>query len=173
MQGWIAISKTTIIFRVLNPFMIRHKLLLPLLFLSITCCAQLSGKVVKVADGDTFTMLVKGKKQIKVRLYGIDCPERKQDFGQVAKKFLSDKIFDKTVSVKKIRTDRYGRTIGIVTIDDQNINEALLSSGLAWHYKAYDNNEDWAQLEKKARDEKKGLWSRKDSMEPWLFRKSK
>lgn len=131
---------------------------------------QLEGKVVKVADGDTFTMLV-NKEQIKIRLHGIDCPEKSQDFGNVAKTFLSDMVAGKLVKVKKMDTDRYGRTIGMVFIEGKNVNEELLRAGLAWHYKYYDKNPEWDKLEEDARVAKSGLWSMADPVAPWEWRK--
>lgn len=115
-------------------------------------------------------MLVNNE-QIKIRLHGIDCPEKSQDFGNVAKEFLSTLVFGKTVSVKKLDTDRYGRTIGMVLIDSVNVNEELLKAGLAWHYKYYDKSLLWAKLEETARKEKKGLWSMPNPIPPWDFRK--
>jgi micrococcal nuclease len=135
--------------------------------------AQLTGKVVKIADGDTFTMLVKGNKQVKVRLHGIDCPEKNQDFGNLAKKFLSDAIYGKTVTVRKMGTDRYGRTVGNVTIGNIIINEELLKDGLAWYYTQYGDDPYWAKLEYTARLQKKGLWIISNPIPPWVYRKSK
>jgi micrococcal nuclease len=74
------------------------------LFLPLTCSSQLVGKVISIADGDTFTILV-GNEQIKIRLHGIDCPEKAQDFGNVAKQFLSDNLFGKIGGVKQMDTD--------------------------------------------------------------------
>lgn len=132
----------------------------------------LTGTVINVADGDTFTMLVNNEK-IKIRLYGIDCPERKQDFYSVAKTFLTDLVKGETVSIEEIDTDRYGRVVGIVTVDGVNVNEALLQAGLAWHYKTYDDNPAWAQLEQQARQAKKGLWSIPNPIPPWEWRRNK
>lgn len=150
---------------------IKSKLLL-LSFVFIFGCthAQLVGKVVSIADGDTFTMLI-DKEQVKIRLQGVDCPEKGQDFGNVAKEFLSGYVFSKVVTVKKIGTDRYGRTIGMVTIDGANVNEKLLEAGLAWHYKKYDHNPAWAALETEAKKDKKGLWSIPNPVPPWDYRK--
>lgn len=134
--------------------------------------SQLTGKVVSIADGDTFTMLVNNE-QIKIRLHGIDCPEKAQDFGNVAKSFLSEMIAGKNVEVEKLDSDRYGRTIGMVTIDGVNVNEELLKSGLAWHYKYYDKNPEWAKLEETARKEKKGLWVQSNAIPPWEWRRMK
>jgi len=140
------------------------------LLLPFTTYPQLVGNVVSISDGDTFTMLV-NKEQIKIRLHGIDCPEKKQDFGNVAKEFLSSYVFGKVVTVQNMNTDRYGRTIGIVTVDGVNINEKLLEEGLAWHYKTYDKNPEWSRLETDARNNKKGLWVQPNAVSPWDYRK--
>jgi len=130
------------------------------------------GKVVKVADGDTFTLLDKNNKQIRVRLHGIDAPERGQDFGNVAREKLSELVFGKEVIIEKKDTDRYGRMIAIVYVNDTiSVNERMLQEGLAWHYKEYDNNEAWAELEKQAKREKRGLWRQPKAIAPWQWRK--
>ena len=138
--------------------------------------AQISGKVVGITDGDTFTLLAESKLQVKVRLHGIDAPEKNQDFGQTAKKFLSDAIFNKTVWIKTKGNDWYGRTIGIVycnaNLSGASVNELTISSGYAWHFKKYDHNPAWAELEKQARKEGKGLWIDKNAIAPWDFRKN-
>ncbi|HPI00307.1 MAG TPA: thermonuclease family protein [Chitinophagaceae bacterium] len=153
------------------------KKLFVLLFtiLPLLVIAQLKGKVVGITDGDTFKLLTADNKQIKVRLYGIDCPEKKQDFGQVAKQFLSDQIFGKQVEVENKNIDRYGRTIGMVFTDNHiNVNEALLKVGLAWHYSDYDKNHPaWGSLEKQAREKKIGLWSQPNPIAPWNYRRQK
>lgn len=125
-----------------------------------------------MADGDTFTILVNNE-QIRIRLHGIDCPEKSQDFGNVAKQFLSEYVFGKVVTVQDMDTDRYGRTIGMVTIDGINVNEKLLQLGLAWHYIKYDKNPKWDELEEVARSQKKGLWSQQNPIPPWEYRKMK
>jgi endonuclease YncB( thermonuclease family) len=133
---------------------------------------KLTGKVVKIADGDTFTLLVSGNMQVRVRLYGIDCPENGQPFGNKAKQFTAEQIFGKQVLVEIKDKDRYGRTIGLVITEaGKNLNELLLQNGLAWHYKMHDKNPEWAAFEKEARESGIGLWSYKDSMAPWDWRK--
>ena len=97
--------------------------------------ADVFGKVVSVADGDTITVLDDTKVQHKIRLAGIDAPERKQPFGQRAKEQLSDLVFGKTVQVETEKVDRYGRQIGKVLIDGRDANLAMVTSGMAWHYK--------------------------------------
>lgn len=144
--------------------------LLFLVLIPIIGNAQLVGKVISIADGDTFTMLVNNQ-QIKIRLHGIDCPEKGQDFSIVAKEFLSSYVFEKVVTVQKMDIDRYGRTIGMVVIDGVNINEKLLAVGLAWHYKTYDKNPVWSKMEDDAKKSKKGLWLHPNPIPPWEWRK--
>jgi micrococcal nuclease len=141
-----------------------------LILLPIEGTSQLDGKVVSIADGDTFTILVNNQ-QIKIRLHGIDCPEKGQDFSNVAKEFLSGYVFGKIVTVQDMETDRYGRTIGNVSVDGINVNEKLLEAGLAWHYKTYDKNPGWAKLEDEAKRGKKGLWAQTNPIPPWEWRK--
>jgi endonuclease YncB( thermonuclease family) len=132
----------------------------------------ISGKVISVADGDTFTLLVNGRKQQKIRLQGIDCPESNQDYGNKAKQFTSSLCFTKQVRVEVVGMDRYNRTLGIVFLEDgRNLNKALLEAGLAWHYKYFDDSKEMFQLEQTARAKKVGLWSMKDPIAPWEFRK--
>jgi len=132
------------------------------------------GRVVSVADGDTFTLLTDEKKQVKVRLHGVDCPERAQDFGQVARQKLSDLVFNQQVRVVEKDVDRYQRTVGIAyTSDNRCVNEELLRAGLAWHYKEYDKNPEWAALEAEAREKRIGLWSQPNPVRPSEYRRSK
>lgn len=136
---------------------------------------QIQGKVVSVADGDTITIL-QNNKQYKIRLYGIDTPEKKQDFGQKAKKFTSDMVFKQDVKVIAYDIDRYGRTVGMVYIDQKCLNEELIRNGFAWVYKRYcgeDFCRHWQQLEQEARTNKHGLWIYDNPIPPWDFRRDK
>lgn len=152
-----------------------------LLLLPLPCFAQLCGKVVSVHDGDTFTLLVDGKRQVKVRLHGIDCPERGQAFGNAAREYVANLIAGRRVCIDSTDTDRYGRVIAIVPTPcpspkgcpPTSINERLLADGLAWHYKKYDKNPEWAKLEDIARRNKKGLWQQPNPVIPWEWRKNK
>jgi micrococcal nuclease len=93
--------------------------LLTFFFLSCSITSQAlpwQGKVIGVSDGDTITVMHNGKGE-KIRLYGVDCPEKAQDFGQKAKQFSSDMVFGKTVDVESVVADKYGRTVGIVRIE--------------------------------------------------------
>jgi endonuclease YncB( thermonuclease family) len=129
------------------------------------------GLVVGVSDGDTITVMHEGKGE-KIRLYGVDCPEKKQAFGKKAKQFTSDMVFKKTVDVTPVNNDRYGRTIAWITHSGKVLNEELLKAGLAWHYKRYSKEQKLAKLEDCARQKRVGLWSDPRAVTPWEFRKS-
>jgi micrococcal nuclease len=133
----------------------------------------LSGKVVGISDGDTFKLLMEGNQTVRVRLHGVDAPEKGQDYSTQARQALSALIFGKEVHVIQKNKDRYGRIVGVVYADGQNANEELLKSGLVWHYKEYDKNEDWAVMEMQAREQKRGLWSQPNPTAPWQWRKEK
>lgn len=95
--------------------------------------SEITGKVVKVADGDTIIVLAPGNHQIKVRLYGINCPEKKQAFGQRARQFTAQRVAGENVCVEIMDHDRYGQTVGVVYAENgQNMNRELLSAGMAW-----------------------------------------
>ena len=142
-------------------------LLLPSLSSAIT------GKVVGIADGDTITIL-SGKSQHKIRLYGIDTPEKGQAFGNAAKKHTSNLVAGKTVDVEAYDTDRYGRTVGVVSVNGLNVNQSLIGSGLAWQYQKYCKASfcgEWLRLEQKAKATGVGLWADNDPVPPWDWRR--
>ena len=127
--------------------------------------------MVGVTDGDTITVLAEGKKQYKVRLQHIDCPETRQPFAAKAKQSLSAKVFGKTVTVKWDEMDRYKRILGDVYIGKRWINVELVSEGMAWHYKFYSKDKMMAAAEVKAKAAKLGIWSQANPTPPWDFRK--
>jgi len=131
----------------------------------ITSSSIFTGKVIYISDGDTITVLTKQKKQIKIRLEGIDCPEKNQAFGTKAKQAISE-LCKKNVIIRKSSTDRYGRTIGFVYVDEINVNKELIKLGLAWHYKYFNKDKELAQLEEKARNQQIGIWSEPNPIPP-------
>jgi endonuclease YncB( thermonuclease family) len=151
--------------------------LLLALILSPAWADALVGKVVAVADGDTITVLDDTKVQHKIRLAGIDAPERKQPFGQRAKEQLSDLVFGKTVQVETEKVDRYRRQIGKVLIDGRDANLAMVTSGMAWHYKKYQTEQApsdrllYARAEEDARAGRVGLWREPSPVAPWDWRR--
>jgi endonuclease YncB( thermonuclease family) len=138
----------------------------------------LTGKVVGVSDGDTLTVLV-DLKPVKIRVAGIDAPEKAQPFGQRSKQALSECAFGKVVEVEWNKVDRYGRTLGKVISGDVDCGLLQVESGLAWHYKAYVKEQPLAdqvlydQAEQEARYQKKGLWVDPMPKPPWDFRHKK
>ncbi len=128
-----------------------------------------TGKVVGVSDGDTITLLVDGRKE-KVRLFGIDCPELHQAFGRKAKKFTSRMVFHKTVSLTRKDTDQYGRTLGVIEVDGEFLDQALVRSGYAWHFRKFSSSRVLDSLENEARLNRRGLWADPDAVAPWKFR---
>ena len=129
------------------------------------------GKVVKIADGDTLTLLTDGR-QIKVRLAEIDTPEKGQPFGNKAKQALAGMVFGKQVNVIVVDIDRYGRTVGqIVRVDGLDVNAALVEEGFAWVYRKYAKRPMLLKLEEQAREEGRGLWADAHPIAPWDWRR--
>jgi len=129
-------------------------------------------KVVGIKDGDTFVVLMDGKEQV-IRLEHIDCPEKKQPFGTKAKQFASDLCFGQFVQLNhKNKFDRNKRLIAeIILLNGVNVNKELVNNGLAWHLKKYSDNEEYAKLEVKARNNQMGIWSEPNPTAPWDWRK--
>ena len=135
----------------------------------------LSGKVVAVLDGDTITVL-HDRQETRVRIAGIDAPEKKQAFGQRSKQSMSDCAFSKEVEVEWKKLDRYGRTIGKVLSGGVDCGLRQIELGLAWHYKAYAkeqaraDRDAYAASEEEAKADRRGLWGDADPIPPWDFR---
>jgi endonuclease YncB( thermonuclease family) len=126
-----------------------------------------------VADGDTITVLHNGRSE-KIRLWGIDCPEKNQDFGSKAKHITSILVFAKLVEVEPVTVDRYGRTVAFVRVGDTVVNEELIRQGLARVFTRYCDRpvcERWEHLETEAREARRGLWSMPDPVPPWELRR--
>jgi micrococcal nuclease len=146
-----------------------------LIFIIVLPCPALgwTGKVVGVSDGDTITVL-HDKHPKKIRLYGIDCPEKRQPFGKRAKQFTSDMVFGKVVEIEPVATDRYGRTVALVRVENITINEELIRKGLGWVYVRYCKSPlcvEWQGLQLAAQNEKRGLWGDSNHIPPWEFRR--
>jgi len=155
------------------PIARRHLFAPFLLFMlpTVADAAQpMTGKVVAVADGDTLTVLDGSRTQIKVRLDGIDTPERGQPFGTVARERLADLTMGKTVTIHGSKRDRYGRTIGRVEVEGQDVNRQMVADGLAWHYTRYSDDQQLAAAEREARAARRGLWADAKPVPPWEWR---
>jgi len=144
--------------------------MLAILLISIAT-AELTGKVVSVTDGDSLTILVDGT-QVKIRLAGIDAPERKQPFGTRAREHLAGLVHEREVRLVSAGRDRYGRTLGVVWVDGVNVNEAMVEDGMAWQYRRYDRSKRLEELESDARANRRGLWVDPMPVEPWDWRRA-
>ncbi len=161
-------------------YALRQVLTAMLLALACTAHAEtITGRVVGVADGDTITVLDADKVQHKIRLSGIDAPEKKQAFGNRSKESLSDLAFDKTVNVETSKRDKYGRQIGKVLVNGRDVNLVQVERGMAWFYRQYQREQSpndqrlYEAAEDAAKAEKQGLWHDADPVAPWEFRRNK
>lgn len=130
----------------------------------------LEGTIVHVSDGDTVTLLLKGNKKIKIRLYGIDAPEIGQKYGEEAKVYLQKYLLNKKVSVVDCGIDKYNRVLGIIYIGSLNINEELLTDGLAWQYH-FNKDDVYKKLMQNAKKKKINIWSDPRAIDPYHWRK--
>lgn len=149
------------------------KLSLALLCLWCPALADtITGRVVAVTDGDTIKVLDDTKTEHKIRFYGIDAPESKQDYGQRSKQALSDKVYNQPVRVEYKQRDMYGRIVGKVYNGAVYINLEMVKDGMAWHYVQYaKRDDDLRQAQEQAKTAKRGLWAGKDPVEPWVWRR--
>jgi endonuclease YncB( thermonuclease family) len=140
---------------------------------------QVQGRVVGVADGDTVTVLDDRKVQHKVRLAGIDAPEKGMPYGQRSKQYLSDLVFGKTVILEGDKIDRYGRTVAKILLNGRDVNLAQIAAGMAWHYKKYEREQSsndrmlYGAEELNARAARRGLWEDPQPVAPWDWRAEK
>ena len=139
----------------------------------------ISGSVVRITDGDTVVVLDANKVQYKIRLVGIDAPEKKQAYGKKSKENLSDLVAGKYVVVEYDKLDRYKRVLGKILLNSKDMNLEQIKSGMAWHYKKYQKEQSqsdrmlYSEAEIDARNAKRGLWRDPDPIPPWDYRKLK
>ena len=147
---------------------------LSLLFLEPTLAKdlpRLRGNVTRVIDGDTLDVQLSSG-PIRVRLYGVDAPEKKQAFGMESKESLERLVKDKAIEIQPESQDRYSRIVGIVFAGKTNVNTAMIERGSAWAYRQYLRKSDsnYCRLEFSARSSRRGLW-KTDARAPWQFRR--
>jgi micrococcal nuclease len=133
------------------------------------CCAAETAKVVSVHDGDTLKVVQNGQ-QTTIRLQGIDAPEIGQPFGSKSRDRLAELTKGKLVTIQADKPDQYGRLLGTVEVNGENVNRRMVADGLAWHYKRYSKDAGLAGAEREARSAKQGLWAGKDPVPPWEWR---
>ena len=135
--------------------------------------AELTGRVVGISDGDTLTLLTDNRRQIRIRLYGIDAPEAHQPYGNRSRQALSALVFRRRVTVEVVDTDRYGRKVGRVIAGGTDVNATMVRLGAAWVYRAYTNDPALLRLEAEARAARRGLWALPEAQRrpPWEWRR--
>jgi len=147
-------------------------MLLVLACSSPSTAETVEGLVVGIADGDTFTLLTPDQRQIKIRIAEIDAPERGQPYSSRSREQLADLIFQKDLTVRVQVVDRYNRVVGRPVIGDMDVTVEMIRSGAAWVYRSYSDDVQLYELERKARDERRGLWDlpESDRLSPWNWR---
>jgi endonuclease YncB( thermonuclease family) len=126
--------------------------------------SSFTGRVVSVADGDTLDVLAAGDRRVRIRLEGIDSPERGEPFSNVARTFTRQLAFDKTVQVKVHDVDRYGRLVARVTSEGKDLSLELVTAGLARHYTVFSFDPKLEAAQRLAQQERRGMW--KDGAPP-------
>ena len=136
---------------------------------------MLEGRVVAIADGDTLTLLTTENTQVKIRLAQVDTPEKGQPYANRSRQVLGDLVFGKNIQVAVVDTDRYGRTVGRVSVGELDVASELVSSGAAWVYRRYATDDSLYSLEDNARKQGRGLWGLPESQQvpPWEWREAR
>ncbi len=130
--------------------------------------------VIRILDGDTVEIMGKGRKSYKVRLSGLDAPEKKQPYGKKSQQALAKLAFKKIVCVKGVKRDCYGRTIARLYVGNQDINAAMIEQGAAWVYRPYARGSTFTSFykaETMAKNNKIGLWALNKPIPPWEWRR--
>ena len=136
-------------------------------------------QAIKVSDGDTLSVqkVENGKfvgEVMKIRMFGIDAPEKTQDYGIESKQALEKLVNGKTLEIEEKNRDRYGRTVAVVYVNGKNINEEMVKNGNAWWYQEYDKKDTKMQAyQENAKKNKLGLFGKKGYVEPWNYRREK
>ena len=136
----------------------------------------LRGRITRVTDGDTVSLLDADKNQIKMRWAGIDAPEAEMPYGPAARAYLANLVLDKQVLAVTQKKYRYGRTVATLILGTKDVNLAMVQAGLAWHYKQYVRQQSepqavaYAQSEIDARTQAHGLWQDEKPTAPWDWR---
>jgi len=137
---------------------------------------ELIGRVVHVVDGDTLDVLVDNSQLFRVRLNGMDAPEKSQAFGSASKRSMMQMTLLKTARVIWVKHDRNKRIVGKVMIGQKDVGLSLISEGLAWHFKRYQVDQSavdrqlYSSAEELSRRLRRGLWSQPNPIPPWEFR---
>jgi endonuclease YncB( thermonuclease family) len=152
--------------------MLLRALILSVTLLTQAQAAEIPVRVIQITDGDTVGVIDSENRSFKVRLSGIDAPEKKQAFSDKSKQALSAKVFEKDIVLETTSKDRYGRTLAVLKLDGRNINRELVAEGWAWQYLKYDQSKELREAEASARQKRLGLWADPMPVAPWEFRAS-
>jgi micrococcal nuclease len=148
------------------------KYALPALLTLLAVSAAYATEVIRIADGDTLTVL-EGRKQVKIRLANIDAPERRQSYGSRSRQSLAALCFRKDATYEVQDIDRYGRTVAVVSCDGVNANRHQVEAGMAHVYTRYNQDRELPALQERAKAQRRGLWADdKDPVPPWEWRRS-
>jgi endonuclease YncB( thermonuclease family) len=132
-----------------------------------------TGLVIHIVDGDTYDIMLSGQK-IRIRMDGIDAPERGMDYYKQAKNYLGELCENKEIRVEVTDTDKYGRSIAKSYLPDgRELGQEMVRAGMAWHYKKYSDDAKLSQLEQEAKSAGIGLWSISNPEAPWERRKKR
>ena len=152
----------------------RHFLLVCLILATATSAVaqRFPVKVVGISDGDTFTVVNCDNLQLKIRIHGIDAPEKSQAYGNQSKKYLSSLIFGKNIEIDVQSQEKWGRFVAkVFTPDGRDVALLMLQGGMAWHYTKYDKTPAYENAQNAAKSAHKGLWGDKNPVAPWVFRR--
>jgi len=137
----------------------------------------LHGQIVRVVDGDTVVLSTDDRERVRVRLYGIDCPEKAQPGGPMATAAITRLANYREADVEVFDTDKYGRAVGVISLEDgRNVNRELVRDGFAWVYPKYcreDFCDEWQDLEDRAKTAREGIFANPHAAEPWKYRKTR
>jgi len=133
--------------------------------------SRLTGRVVGVGDGDSLTVRLADRRRVRVRLAGIDAPERKQAFGAAAHRSLIALAMGKSAHIRVVGVDEYGRILARVRCGDVDLSLAQAERGMAWTLSGKARDRQIAAAERQARRQRIGLWSAQDPLPPWVFRR--
>ncbi len=164
--------------RVIRWISIAAILALGLFYALVVAAEELSGKVIRVADGDTLTLRTAQPLDYQVRIAGIDAPEKRQPFGTKSRESLSSMVAGRNVTVIWHKRDQYGRLVAQVFADSHDVGLIQIERGLAWHYKAYEREQTtedaqgYAEAEEAARLARRGLWADREPVPPWEYRQA-
>ena len=128
-------------------------------------------KVIGIVDGDTIDVLTDDKTTIRIRFFGVDAPERGQPFGNNAKQFIANLVFEETLRVVELDRDRNDRVVAELYLENQRITLAIVEAGLAWHAPQYSDDPKLAAAQHNARSQPRGLWTDPRFVAPWEWRK--